>query len=331
MSTGLTLGKFAPLHKGHQLLIETSIEENDKTIVIVYDSPDVISIPLETRANWIRKLYPGVKVLLAFEAPQETGTSERAKRLQEDYVLSLLQGEKIDAFYSSEFYGEHMSQALGAIDRRIDEARIRHSVSGTDIRRAPRQFIEQISPDVYPDLVTRICLLGGPSTGKTTLAERLAQEYETEWMPEYGREYWEKHQVDRRLTLEQLVELAEGHIAKENTLLRTANRYLFCDTNAITTLMFSIYYHGEALPELHRLASQCVDRYDLFVLCDSDFAFDDTWDRSGAASRDALQNMTMMWLADHSVPYEVVSGTVSERVLLAGDALTRIDRLSPAI
>jgi HTH-type transcriptional regulator, transcriptional repressor of NAD biosynthesis genes len=36
MSTkrGLTLGKFAPLHKGHQFVIETALRETDEVIAI---------------------------------------------------------------------------------------------------------------------------------------------------------------------------------------------------------------------------------------------------------------------------------------------------------
>jgi AAA domain-containing protein len=40
-------------------------------------------------------------------------------------------------------------------------------------------------------LVQRIALLGGESSGKTALAARLADELDTRWVPEYGRELWE--------------------------------------------------------------------------------------------------------------------------------------------
>ena len=40
---GFTIGKFAPLHKGHQYLIETALKEMDKMIVVVYDT-DLIDI-----------------------------------------------------------------------------------------------------------------------------------------------------------------------------------------------------------------------------------------------------------------------------------------------
>jgi cytidyltransferase-like protein len=46
MKTGLTLGKYAPLHKGHQYVIETALREMDKLIVIAYDAPDYTYIPL---------------------------------------------------------------------------------------------------------------------------------------------------------------------------------------------------------------------------------------------------------------------------------------------
>ena len=49
---GLTLGKFAPLHKGHQLVIETALAEVDELTVVIYDSPEVTPVPLSVRANW---------------------------------------------------------------------------------------------------------------------------------------------------------------------------------------------------------------------------------------------------------------------------------------
>ena len=54
MKIGFTIGKFAPLHKGHQYLIEKGLKEMDKFYVIIYET-DVTKIPLETRANWIKK------------------------------------------------------------------------------------------------------------------------------------------------------------------------------------------------------------------------------------------------------------------------------------
>ena len=107
-------------------------------------------------------------------------------------------------------------------------------------------------------------LLVAPSTGKTTIAGACARHFNTSWMPEYGREYWEKYHVDRRLTPEQLVEIAKGDLEREDQKLLTANKYLFTDTKAITTYMFSMYYHRYALPELADLARSAESRTTLY-------------------------------------------------------------------
>ena len=54
--TGLTLGKFAPLHKGHQYIIETALREMDEVIVMIYDT-GLIDVPLECAQPLDKTLY----------------------------------------------------------------------------------------------------------------------------------------------------------------------------------------------------------------------------------------------------------------------------------
>ena len=42
--SGLTLGKFAPFHRGHQFVVETALAEMDEVIVIIYDAPETTPI-----------------------------------------------------------------------------------------------------------------------------------------------------------------------------------------------------------------------------------------------------------------------------------------------
>jgi HTH-type transcriptional regulator, transcriptional repressor of NAD biosynthesis genes len=326
---GLTLGKFAPLHKGHQLVIETALAEMNEVSVIIYDAPETTPIPLNIRSTWLRRLYPQAKIIEAWDGPTEVGDTLEIKHEHEKYILNDLKVSGITHFYSSEFYGEHMSAALGANNRLVNPPRDIVPISGMQIRENPFFYREYIHPIVYRDLITNVVFLGAPSTGKTTIAEKMAQELGTVWMPEYGREYWEKNQVERRLSLEQLVEIAEGHLEREENLLYQANQYLFTDTNAITTFMFSQYYHQTAAPKLIEFSNMASSRYDLVFLCDTDIPYDDTWDRSGDVNRNIFQKQIIGDLLARKIPFIALSGNIETRVTKVKSVLRKFQKYTP--
>jgi len=320
---GLTLGKYAPLHKGHQLVIETALAEMDELLLIIYDSPETTTVPLTVRSNWIRNLYPQIQVIEAWDGPTAVGASPQIKKMHEDYILNQLQIQDVTHFYSSEFYGEHMSIALNAVNRLVDHDRQTIPISGSTIRGNPFVYRDYLHPTVYRDLITNIVFLGAPSTGKTTIATQLATIYNTVWMPEYGRTYWETHHHERRLSLDQLVEIAEEHLVREEALFQQANRYLFTDTNALTTAMFSLAYHGKIAPRLLALAQKAMSRYDLVFLCDTDIPYDDTWDRSGEAQRYTFQKQIVSDLVVRKLPFIVLQGDLQTRIQQVQQILSR--------
>ena len=200
--------------------------------------------------------------------------------------------------------------------------------SASQIRENPYAFRHLIHPRVYRDLIVNVVFLGAPSTGKTTISEALAEEFRTVWMPEYGREYWEANQVGRRLTLDQLVEIAEGHLEREEALLYEADRYLFTDTNAVTTYMFSIQYHGKAEKRLVELAEKAAARYDLVFVCDTDIPYSDTWDRSGDADRKTFQKQIVADLIVRKIPFFLLRGNLKERVEMVKSVLRKFEKYS---
>lgn len=312
MKVGLTLGKYAPFHAGHQRLIEIALAEMDHLIVVVYNAPEATQIPLEIRAGWIRALYPGVEVREAWDGPTEIGRTDGIKKKHEDYLKKKIGDRRIAAFYSGEFYGKHISRALKADNRKIDRRAV--DISGTMIRDNPFKYKSYLDPLVYKDFVLNIAFLGAPSTGKTTLCENLAELYGTVWMPEFGREFWEKNQKNRRLSREQLVQIAKNHILKEEELIAGADRYIFIDTNAITTYMFGKYYHGAASDELKSVASEAEKRYDLFFLCQDDIPYEDTWDRSGELNRSWFQYQIESDLKTRRIPFIILEGSLDNRI-----------------
>ena len=148
---GFTIGKFPPLHKGHQYLIETALKEMDKFYIVIYET-DVINIPIQTRANWIKKLYPQVEILYAYHPPKQYGLDEKSVKIQMDYLLPIIQNLNCTHFYSSEKYGEKVAKYLNIIDRRVDEKREIIPIRATNIRENLEKNKEKIEDFIIKDI-----------------------------------------------------------------------------------------------------------------------------------------------------------------------------------
>ncbi len=126
---------------------------------------------------------------------------------------------------------------------------------------------------------TKIVLFGTESTGKTTLAAQLALYYNTLWCPEFARTYLSmKDQIENRASqqivsvYEDIEPMAIGQLALEDSFEAQANRFLFCDTNLLTNLIYSNYYfkkHPDWLPQVIQKRN-----YDLYLLLANDIAWE---------------------------------------------------------
>ena len=147
---GFTIGKFAPLHKGHQFLIETALKEMDKLIVVVYDT-DLIDIPTEKRAEWIKELYPNVEIKFAHNPPSKYGLDEDSVNIQMKYLTKIMENEKPTHFYSSEKYGASVAKYMNIVDRRVDSERKEVPISATIVRENIEDNKKWIHDRVYRD------------------------------------------------------------------------------------------------------------------------------------------------------------------------------------
>ncbi len=175
-----------------------------------------------------------------------------------------------------------------------------------------------------PEAVRRIALLGGESSGKTTLAAALAAALHTHWVPEYGRERWEA--LRRTLTPDELDEVARVQVAREDAAATEpavrASGWLVCDTTPLTTLQYGLHDHGCASAALQALSRR---HYHLTVLCQPDFAFVQDGCRRDDTFRTAQHAWTLARLAERGVVPLVVSGGVAERLATVLAAVRRAD------
>jgi len=169
--------------------------------------------------------------------------------------------------------------------------------------------------------VKRVALLGGESSGKTTLAIALAEHLHIGWVPEYGRQRWEE--LRETLDVAELVAVGRRQVALEDEAVaeaaRAGSRWVVCDTTPLTTLQYCLHDHGSAPPELQVLAARA---YDLTVVCSPDFDFVQDGCRRDDGFRAEQHTWTLAQLRQRRVPYLVVSGLVPARVQQVLQALS---------
>jgi len=162
--------------------------------------------------------------------------------------------------------------------------------------------------------IKKVVFMGAPSTGKTTILKASAAHYKTQFVLEYGREYWEKNQIDRLLSPEQLLYIAQEQIRQEDAATAACNRYLFVDTNALTTWHFAQDYYNSALPELSALADESKERFNHVFLCGDEIPYEDTWERSGDVKRHEFQTFITNELNCRGIEYTYLRGSVEARL-----------------
>ena len=150
--TGLIVGKFAPLHAGHEYLLKTVADAVDALVVLLYDASDITKVPLSVRADWIRALYSKAIVLEGHNSPlRDMWTPERTRE-HEEFIRSLVEPYHVTHVFSCEDYGELLARALGAAHVRVEKVTNgEEHMSATMIRNNPhaRKFV---SEKVYADM-----------------------------------------------------------------------------------------------------------------------------------------------------------------------------------
>ncbi len=271
---GLILGKFMPPHLGHCYLVDFARAYVDELTVLVC-SIEREPIPGTLRYDWTRRLFPDARVVhVSDEVPQAPDEHPDFWPIWRD-LLRREEPRGFDVFFSSESYGDKVAEVMGAVHVAVDPARATVPVSGAAIRAAPLEHWESIAPIARPYFLKRVCLFGPESTGKSVLAERLAERYATRFVPEYARSYLDPG--DGACVPADIAVIARGQQASEAAIAPTARKVLFCDTDILLTGIWSRMLFGACPGWIDEAAAAL--RYDLTLLCDIDVPWDDDGQR----------------------------------------------------
>jgi NadR type nicotinamide-nucleotide adenylyltransferase len=157
--------------------------------------------------------------------------------------------------------------------------------------------------------IIKIAIVGPESTGKTVLAESLARHFQTEWVPEYARDYLDI--IRRPYTKDDLETIAIEQLNLENQLEKRANRLLFCDTTLLVIKIWCEFKYRNC-PEW--IIDEVKHRhYDLHLLTATDIPWTPDPLREHPNVREFLYNLYRNELENLGIDYVEIRGSYEER------------------
>ncbi|WP_128544188.1 AAA family ATPase [Larkinella soli] len=319
MKKGLVFGKFMPLHRGHIALIEFALSRCEQLTVSMTCTP-ADPIDPERRMEWLQAVFgniPNVELVAVEDDFSDDSLPlwERT-RLWADFIRSRF--PDLDGFFCSEEYGEPLAQHLGRPCIWFDRERKQFPVSATQIRNHPFRFWDYIPQTVRPFFVKKVCLYGPESVGKTTLARELAARYDTVFVHEVARDLI----TTNDFTLKDIERIGYAQAEAVEEAAHRANKILFCDTDAITTELYSQHYLNAVPPVLYELEKRV--RYDRYFLLNIDVPWVADGLRDLGHRREELFQRFKTALDERGIDYTLVSGNWEQRRKTVTDAIDRL-------
>ena len=161
-----------------------------------------------------------------------------------------------------------------------------------------------------------IGVVGGESTGKSTLAAALGKRLPAIIVPEYLRTWVEQHRGQVPQSGEQAAIMAAHRAAEVSGMLaaeRSGLPWVVSDSGPLMTAVYSIQYYDD--PSLLPLAIEWTAHNDLILWCQDDFPWQPDPQRDGSHARATSQQLLAEIFAAHpEVPMLEVRGAFDERV-----------------
>jgi NadR type nicotinamide-nucleotide adenylyltransferase len=170
--------------------------------------------------------------------------------------------------------------------------------------------------------VIRVVVTGSECTGKTTLARQLAADFNTVFVQEFVREYYDRKEAP--LTFDDVEPIARGVLQAEEMAAGAANELIVLDTDLLSTVIYSRHYYGDCpawiVDESYRRAA------DLYLLLDIDVPWVADPQRDRGDAREAMHELFRGELERRRLPFVTIRGEWEERQRLAERAVRELLR-----
>lgn len=307
---GVYGGKFLPFHKGHLACILEAQSHVDILFVVVgYDEEydrqlckgtkfDYVSPRI--RERWITeelKNFKNIRVLSQYERRSDNYMNDDSIHISYQELLNRI-GGRIDKVFSSEheytgYFKKYLPMAEHVI---LNPERSQFNISATEIReKGVYEMWEYLPQAVRDTYVKRVSICGIESVGKSHNAKMAAKLFNTTYISEYGRDFYDEINGFSDISLPSDYEdIAVGHVYLMNQKSKGANKVAIIDTDLCYTHYFNHLEGNANNPVITSLIDTGAEKIDLYLFIEpyNEHELDGT--RSPVTDHERLQRNKML-------------------------------------
>ena len=322
---GMYGGSFDPLHIGHIHDMIRAASMCEELYIMISWCEGRESTSKELRYRWIynnTKHLPNVKILFVKDkavSKEEYNTDYYWENGAKDIKNAI--GKPIDAvFCGSDYYGTNRFESLYCPESEViyfDRAEV--PISSTEIRFDVYENWQYIPPICRPHYVKRVLVVGGESTGKSTLVQNLSIAYNTNYVREIGRDTCEIAGGEEYMDVNDLYENFLRQKTEEIMQSYHSNKLLFIDTDALTTKFYTQFLlnNQNEIDKCNALADAITDinKFDLVLFLEPtvEFVQDGTRSEKIAEDRKKYSDQIKELFNAHGIQYYCLSGDYLDR------------------
>lgn len=317
--TGMYGGSFNPLHLGHvDCIVRAACLCRKLYVVISYrNSPSDVDVKVKYRwVHLLTKHIGNIEIILLEDLFESKDGYTREYWEDDSRKIRERINEKIDVVFCG---GDYDGKSFWNVCYPESEFHVfeRSMYNSTDIRADLYGHWEWMPQVVRAHYVKKVLIIGGESTGKSTLTINLANHYNTNYLEEVGRDLSEISGTDLMMLSEDFTRILLEHKAREMRLIGESNRVFFEDTDCLITRFYMDFLKDPNMKSNAMLAEAiaAVNSYDLILFLEPDVDWVQEGDRSEviAADREKYSRKIKQLYDRYGFSYISVSGNYQER------------------